>query len=153
MKYLKCLIPILLMAAVAHGQEESGNLKALVEGKRFVFAAESASPPKARTISLTPGYTVKLSGDTIICDLPYYGRSYSAPIGATDGGIKFTSTDFTYTVKDRKKGGWDISIKVKDNTRTHQFFFTISPKGPASLRAIPSDRQSISFNGYIKGSQ
>ncbi|HZB12771.1 MAG TPA: DUF4251 domain-containing protein [Chryseolinea sp.] len=156
MKYLKCLIPYLLIATIGQAQEkvsETNDIKSLVESKRFVFIAESASPLRGRTVSLTPGFTVVVSSDTITCDLPYYGRAYSAPIGSNEGGFKFTSTDFTYTVKDRKKGGWDISIKAKDNTSSHQIYFTISSSGQASLRAIPSDRQSISYNGYIKGSR
>ena len=68
----------------------------------------------------------------------------------SDAGIKFTSSDFTYTVKDRKKNGWDVTIKAKDGTRSHQIFLTISSNGSASARVLSSDRESISYNGYIQ---
>lgn len=156
MKYLKCLISFVLIANLAHAQNkgsETPDIKSLVDSRRFVFAAESANPMRGRTVSLSPGYTIEVSPDTVSCNLPYYGRAYSAPMNPSDAGIKFNSTDFTYAVKDRKKNGRDITIKAKDNTRSYQIFFTISSKGSTSLRIVSSDRESISYNGYIKNSK
>lgn len=155
MKYIKSLIPILFIANLIHAQDatKESDIAALVNNKNFVFAAQSASPMRARTVHLSPGYTVEVSADTVVSNLPYYGRSYSAPMNPSDAGIKFTSSDFTYTVKDRKKNGWDVTIKAKDGTRNYQIFFTISSDGSASGRVVASDRESISYNGYIQKSQ
>ena len=154
MKYLTFLISCLLLSNLAPAQDKSAtDIKALLDDKRFEFAAESASPLRGRTISLSPGYTLDLSPDTVICNLPYYGRAYTAAINPSDAGIKFTSTDFTYTVKDRKKNGWDVTIKAKDGIRSHQIFLTISSNGSSSVRMVSSDRESISYNGNIKSSQ
>jgi hypothetical protein len=108
MKYLKTLISFLLIINLAYAQDkatESTDFKALVDNKTFVFSAQSANPMRARTVHLSPGHTIKISPDTVIADLPYYGRAHSAPMNPSDTGIKFTSSDFTYTVKDRKKNG------------------------------------------------
>jgi hypothetical protein len=152
MKSLKC---ILLIANLTHAQDKpaESDIKALVENKNFVFSAQSASPMRGRTVHLSPGYTLEVSADTVVSNLPYYGRSYSAPMNPSDAGIKFTSLDFTYDVKDRKKNGWDVTIKAKDGTRNHQIFLTISSNGSASARVVSSDRESISYNGYIQKSQ
>jgi len=107
-------------------------------------------PMRGRNIQLSPGYALTVSPDTVMCDLPYYGRAYQAPMNPSDGGIKFTSTDFEYTVKNQKKGGWDIQIKPKDVRNSPQVSLSISAKGYASMRVISTDRESISFNGVIQ---
>jgi len=155
MKSLKSLISILLIANLTYAQDKptEADFKALVDNKTFVFAAQSASPLRGRTVHLSPGYTIKVSGDSVVSDLPYYGRAHSAPMNSSDAGIKFTSSDFTYTVKDRKKNGWDVTIKAKDGTRSHQIYLTISSNGSASVRVVSSDRDSISYNGDIQKSK
>jgi len=155
MKYLKSLISILLIANLTYAQDKptEADFKALVDNKTFVFAAQSASPLRGRTVHLSPGYTIKVSGDSVVSDLPYYGRAHSAPMNSSDAGIKFTSSDFTYDVKDRKKNGWDVTIKAKDGTRSHQIYLTISSNGSASVRVVSSDRDSISYNGDIQKSK
>jgi hypothetical protein len=152
---LKTLIAFLLVVNLTYAQnaDESVDFKALIDNKTFLFSAQSASPMRARTIHLSPGYTLKVSPDTVVSDLPFYGRTYSATMNPSDAGIKFTATEFTYTVKARKKNGWDVSIKAKDGVRTIQIFFTITGKGSASARVLASDRESISYDGYIQKSE
>lgn len=146
---------MLLTAILTNAQDKptESDIKALIDNKNFVFAAQSASPLRGRTVHLSPGYTLKVSADTVVSDLPYYGRAHSAPINPSDAGIKFTSSDFTYTVKARKKNGWEVSIKARDGTRTHQIFLTISSNGSTSVRVASTDRDSISYNGYVQKSQ
>ena len=98
---------------------------------------------------LTTEYTVKVSKDTVISDLPYFGRSYSADIGNSEGGIHFTSTNFEYQITERKKGGWDITIKFKDVKDAQQFSFSVFDSGSASLQVTSTNKQPISFNGYV----
>ena len=38
--------------------------------KRFVFSAQSANPMRGRTVHLSPGYTIKVSADTVIAIFP-----------------------------------------------------------------------------------
>lgn len=74
----------------------------------FTFKATYAYPTGFRSIYLSPFYDVKVNPDTIRSYLPYYGRAYVASMDPSEGGIKFTSTDFDYqVVPGRKKGtGW-----------------------------------------------
>jgi Domain of unknown function (DUF4251) len=123
-------------------------IKNLVDSQQYVFYAETVSPMGVRQRNLTSDYTVMVSKDTIISDLPYFGRAYSAPINSP-GGIVFTSTDFDYKMAVRKNGGWDISIKPRDASGGQQFTLTIFENGVASLNANSNNRQSISFRGYV----
>ncbi len=154
-----CLVTLLFLMINAVAQESKTDKKeqkaavisGLVQSKNFVFVAQYANPLGGRTISLTSVYDVKLSNDTIVSELPYFGRAYVAPINPSEGGISFTSTRFTYTVSQKKKGGWDIAILPKDTRDVRQIFLSVSEAGYASLEVTSNNRQAISFNGYIIG--
>lgn len=156
MKYLKYILPLVFIAGFSNAQDkekqsdETTDIKSIIESGRFEFVAESASPMRGRTINLSSGYTFTVLPDTVVSDLPYYGRAYQATLGTDEAGIKFISTDFSYSVKDRKKGGWNITIKPKDVRNSPQTNLSVSPGGYASVNIISTDRQSISFNGFIK---
>src|SRR5207237_7069612 len=102
-----------------------------------------------RNINLTSGYYLKVSGDKLISELPYYGRAFVAPMNPTESPLSFTSSKFSYQVNPRKKGGWDITIEPGDNREVRQFSFTVSEKGYTSLQVTNNNRQPINFSGYM----
>jgi Domain of unknown function (DUF4251) len=128
---------------------KESSVKSLVDAKSYVFIAQTVLPAGGRIRQLTSYYDLEVSKDTIVSALPYFGRAYTAPIDPSEGGINFTSTNFDYTTTERKKGGWDISIKPKDAKDVQQIFLTISEKGYTTLQVLSNNRQAISFNGYI----
>lgn len=135
----------------ANDDQKKDVIQNLVQSKNYNFVAQSVLPMSGRSINLTTVYNLKVSGDTLVSDLPYFGRAYVAPLNPAEGGIRFTSTDFNYTIKDRKKGGRDIMILPKDVKDVRQMFLTVFENGQASLRVNSNNRQSISYNGYIAG--
>lgn len=130
-------------------EDKYTTIKNMVEAKQYIFIAESALPVNGRMRQLSSGYKLELRTDTLISDLPYYGRAYTAPIDPAQGGIQFTSTNFEYTSTPGKKGSWDISIKPKDGKDVNRFSLYISKNGKASLQVTSNNRQAIFFNGYI----
>jgi len=137
-----------ILPARAQGDKEAAT-KQLVESGRYVFIPQSALPLSGHVRQLTPDYNLVVTKDTLEAYLPYFGRAYSAPVNTTDGGIQFVSTSFEYTATPRKKSGWDISIKPKDYREVQQMQLSVSETGYASLQVISTNRQAISFNGYI----
>jgi len=130
-------------------QKESANIGRLIQSKNFVFVAQYALPLGGRSINLTSLYDVRLSNDTITSDLPFYGRAFVAPMNPSEGGIRFTSTQFDYTANEKKKGGWNITILPKDTKDVRQMFLSVSENGYASLQVTSNNRQSINYTGYV----
>lgn len=128
-------------------EKDAAEIQQMFDTKNFIFRAETANPQSGRTRQLTQEYHLTISRDKIICFLPYYGRAYSAPV-SSEGGIKFTSIDFSYDVKKAKKG-WEITITPKDVTDVHQMYLTAFTNGRATLQVTSNSRQNISFNGYV----
>jgi hypothetical protein len=126
--------------------------KAVVEkaitSKSFVFKAQTVFPMAGTSRPLTSEYDVRLLGDSVVAYLPYFGRAYSITYGER-GGIDFTSTKFDYNIEARKKGGWDVTIKPKDDREVRELNFTISENGYTSLLVNSNNKQPISYNGYI----
>lgn len=159
--YRKALLVFLVALAgfkINYGQgtntEKSKNnaeLQNLIDSKNYVFVAQTALPIGRRAINLTSPYDLKVSGDTVVSDLPYFGRAFVAPMDPAEGGIHFTTANVSYSIKDRKKGGWEIAILPKDAKDVRQLFLTVSEDGYASLQVTSNNRQSIGYNGYITG--
>lgn len=152
MKRLLPIIAIILAITVAGSTDAQSqppvSLNEKLASRNFVFKARTANPSRGRTINLTSEYTVKVSGDSLVADLPYYGRAYSAPIGGT-GGIHFISTDFNFTLKQGKKNRMLLTIDPKDVSDAQELSFTIYDNGEADLIVTSNNRQAITFRGHI----
>jgi len=155
---LTVLFIALISSTVAYSQDskeeriaaQAAAVKSLIESKNYVFVPTSVSPQSGRTRQLTSSYFLKISKDTVVSDLPYFGRAYVAPINSSDAGINFTSTEFDYTETLGKKGAWNITIKLKDQTQAREMNLTIFSNGRTDLIVSSNNRQSISFSGDIK---
>jgi len=169
MKNLKSLLSIAILALTtqAFAQTNKETTAKIVAEKNYTFIANTAIPMANNDINnvlsqlqggqggglinLTGSqYDVKINKDSVIAYLPFYGRSFNAPYNPSEGGIKFTSKDFTYTESKSKKGSYTIQINTKDVKReNYRFTINISANGYASLIASSVNKQPITFNGYL----
>src|SRR6266478_4179213 len=136
-------------ASSLFAQSKESAIKNIIEAKEYIFHAQAALPSSGPTRQLTSEYDLKVSKNSVVSFLPFFGRAYSLPYGSTEGGFNFTSTKFDYSVTNRKKGGWEISIKPKDVADFREFSLTVSENGYGTLQVISNNRQPISFTGYI----
>jgi hypothetical protein len=130
-------------------QERESAIRDMVQSGQFMFHAQTALPMTGTSRQLTSDYDLEVSKDAVVSYLPFFGRAYSLPYGSTEGGFNFTSRKFEYSFSDRKKGGWNISIKPRDVADFREFSLLISKNGYGTLQVVSNNRQSISFTGYI----
>ena len=152
MKKLKIFLAFLIIMfagfpALKAQEKNAAELQQMFDTKNFIFKAETANPQSGRMRQLTQEYDLTISRDKITSFLPYYGRAYNAPV-SSEGGIKFTSIDFSFEIKNVKKG-WEITMKPNDVTDVHQMYLTVFTNGRATLEVTSNNRQNISFNGYV----
>lgn len=138
-----------LAALTQNKKDKQAQIKNMVEARNYVFKAQTAIPTAGSVRQLNSDFDLRVSKDTIVSDLPYFGRAYTAPINPSEGPLRFTSTDFQYTATGKKKGGWDITITPKDRQDPRQLTLTIFENGTASVVVTSYNRQPISFNGYV----
>jgi hypothetical protein len=156
MKNIKNLLPVaLLVLASCSGSKPVTNLTetevaGMVNAKDFAFRAEQMLPSGGRTRILNETYLFRVSPQELVADLPYMGRAYSATIGTSDGGMRFTSRDFTYQQTPGKKNSWNIVIYPKDQSDVRECMMTVYSNGSADLSINSNNRQQIRYNGYIQ---
>lgn len=151
----------------ALAQTDKATTAKIVEAKTYTFVARSATPLNVQDISAImsrmPGnmqggtinlnetyYEVKVTPDSVVAFLPYYGRSFTAPIGQNEGGIKFNSKKFEYKSTKGRKRGWDIVIDTKDAKENYRLALNIGDEGYATLSLNSNAKQSITYQGYLK---
>lgn len=159
-----------LLAFNANAQTDKATTTKIVNDKNFIFVATSATPlntmdvtnvlnkmagpPTGGTINLSTGnYDLRITPDSLISYLPFYGRAFNVTSygGNNDeSGYKFTSTKFSYETKKGRKKGWDIAIQTKDVRDNVRMNLSISEGGYATLSVVSINKQSITFNGYLK---
>lgn len=147
---------------------KAADVKKLIDSKRFVFKAQFANPLgggvttlNGRMINISPdgtghiylnyNYDVKVRPDSVVAYLPYYGRTtFDANYGnTTDNGVMFTSTQFGYVSKEGKKGSTTITITPSDAKYNRKMILEIQNNGSARLQMIITNRNAISYDGYI----
>ncbi|WP_295798751.1 DUF4251 domain-containing protein [Mucilaginibacter sp.] len=154
---LSCFQTVLAQKTSRAAREAAkvAKVKALIDAQNYVFQADYVIPQRGNSKSLTFGYDMVVSKDTLQTYLPYYGQVTLAPTDASDGGIKLNTTNFSYEAKAGKKGGYEIIIKLKDNFNqgskdVRYMRLQVSATGYASLQVISNNRDPISFNGTIE---
>jgi hypothetical protein len=150
MRYLLIVLPLLILGSVPASAQSAQPIKTLIDSQRYVFQVQNAQPLRGRLRDLSTNlYTLKVTKDTIVSDLPYFGRAYVAPMDPNQTGLQFTSTTFDYKVTPGKKEGWIVSIKPKGVQDIQELQLNISSAGYASLQVLCSNRDPISFTGTI----
>jgi hypothetical protein len=150
---VNCLAFALTTTAQKNKEERIQAVKNAVDSQRYTFYAEYVNPLRGTQQYLTPYYTLRITKDTIDCFLPYFGRAYQAPINPADGGIKFMSTNFEYSNSPGKKGSWYIKIRPKDAPEVQQLTLQIFTDGTTTLQVMSTNKDAISFNGYVKATK
>lgn len=152
---LKCRIGSLLICNICFFCASTlcaQSKEQLIQHKKYTFSVQTIQPLRGNVSPdmQSPGYySVKVTSDSVISNLPFFGRSFTATPGSSESPLVFTSTKFDYTVTDRKKGGWDITIKPRDTDKIQQMMLTIFPNGNASMRVISTSRDPMSFQGVV----
>ena len=128
---------------------QDSSIKNSIQNKQFTFRPNNMIPASGRLRVLDYGYSLQVKNDSLIVNLPYFGKAYTAPINTSDVGYNFTSTDFSYSISPLKKDRYNITIKINDRVYNPTFVFTVFNNCRASLLVNSSDKQQISYNGLI----
>lgn len=137
----------------------------LINSGSFTFVAERATPTDLdavrimnnsfpggsnRIMNLDSGYNLIVTKEKIVAHLPYFGRSFVASYDTSKVGYNFTSEKFTVTKTAGKKNSSLFSFNIGDQQYLKKMFLQVYPNGKAYLSIDSSDRQPISYDGYIE---
>jgi len=169
MKRIKIFLSVIFAVALtqAYAQTDKETTAKIITDQRYTFNANTALPMAnneinqilrsmpgamgAGTINLTGSqYDLKVTKDSVVAYLPYYGRAFNAPYNPTEGGIKFKSKDFSYKLSKNKKGSYTVNIRTNDlKQENYQLTLMVSQNGYANLFVFSNNKQSINFQGEL----
>lgn len=136
----------------------------LLSSGEFTFMAQHANPTNAevtnvlnslpnsisaRILNLDYGYTLQITKNQLEVNLPYFGRSYTPSYDTTKNSFRFTSKDFRVTQKDGQNGSKNYYFTLDDQNSIRKMNLEVFRNGKAYLSVDASDRQPISYDGYI----
>ncbi len=139
-----------------HEKKQAGyeKMKKLVESRNFIFDAQRAFPTGYRSVDLTtnPG-TISVKNDSVVADLPFFGRSYVSSYQG-DAGIKFSGAAKEEEVKFvDKKYKIQYSFNVNSGNDTYNVYMDVSYDGTTSVNINSNNLTAISYNGKIEESE
>jgi hypothetical protein len=126
------------------------DVQQMVNAKDFAFRADQMMPSGGRTRILNETYLFTVTPEKVVADLPYMGRANSVSYGATDGGMRFQSTNFDYNVSPGRKNGWNVTIRPKDQNDVRECIMNVYSNGTADLSINSNNRQQIRYSGYLQ---
>ncbi|MDX8337902.1 DUF4251 domain-containing protein [Draconibacterium sp. IB214405] len=133
--------------------EKEANLieqtKQIIEAEVWYFDATQMIPSKGQSRSIT-NYSISIKDGNLDSYLPYVGRAYSAGYGSASGSpLVFNSPIEDYKVKETKKGGYNISFRVRNQGDVVDYSINVSSNGSASLNVKSNNKQHISYYGNL----
>lgn len=140
---------ILTGSLTVNAQENDSLLQKRIRQQEYVFVPQTFSSPSFTTGIMSPDYKLRVTTDSVIVNLPYFGKSNTPQFGRSDDdGITFASTDFEYSAVAKKKGKWEITIKPKD-AKGVRLFLTVFDNGDAQMDVTSPRKETMLFKGYV----
>ena len=123
------------------------NISTGLAERKFQIDVSQAHPQgRGRTIHLTSSYSVRVSCDTIVSYLPFFGRAYSVPYGGGQG-LNFTGRIVSYESGVTRKGEHVITMGVESSEDVYVYTVSLFDNGSASVGVQPRQRSYIYFTG------
>jgi hypothetical protein len=168
------ILSVILMTACAAGSkatpEEKAALDKMVNEKQMEVRVLWAQPMASQGLNsianaglLPPGSTasridvsssrgyLRMVGDTVMADLPYYGeRRMGGGYNTRDVGIKFKGVPEEFTSEPMTKSdGYTLKFNINNGTEVFQVMAQLYPNQNALLTIASSHRTNIWYQGNL----
>ena len=136
----------------AEKQAEAMSIKAMIAdstaNRTFTVEVEYVVPRRMESRFLTSTYTVRISGDSIMSNLPYYGVAYKASF-EREGPLDFDGHIDNYTISYPKEGITRVKLFTRNKLERLEYIFDVMDDGDVSLDVYSADRDRINFTGEM----
>ncbi len=166
--FIASIFIILLSSCTSQTYLLPQELQSVLEKKEYTFMATRAIPSSGdaarllsgthstaagRILELDYGYTLEIKESTLTVTLPYFGRAYTGSLDPEKQSHRFTSKNFSYVQTKGRKNTTVITMRPNDVQHIQHIVMEVYPNAKAYLTIQASDRQLISYDGYLKENQ
>ena len=151
---LSCLALVMLSGCAtseeraARAAEQKKKVAAALTERKYEIAVDRMYPSRGSAKSVSYGYCVKVRNDSLISDLPYFGRAYSVPYGGGKG-LNFSERIDSYHESLEKNGKRHIEISLKNEEDTYLYRIDVFDNGNSSIDVQARQREPISYSGNM----
>jgi len=139
----------IISSGTLQAQQNDSLLQKRIQYQQYVFVPLSLSSSTGTVPLSSREFQLRVTYDSVIAVLPFFGSSYSPKFGRSDDDeIRFISTDFEYSAVAKKKGKWEISIISKD-VKGIRIFLVVFNNGNAHMDVTSPGRETMLFKGYV----
>lgn len=119
-----------------------------ITSRKFTVEVNYVNPQRMEARFLNSTYTVRIKGDSIMSNLPYYGVAYRATM-EREGPLDFDGNIQTYTILRPKPDLVRVKFFTRNKLEYIEYIFDFSPDGKCSLDVLSADRDKINFLGEM----
>ena len=119
-----------------------------IVNKTFTVEVNYVSPQRMDARFLNSTYTVRIEGDSLMSNLPYYGMSYRATL-EREGPLDFDGNVHNYTVSKPKPDVVRAKFFTRNKLEYIEYIFDFTADGKCSLDVLSADRDKINFLGEM----
>ncbi len=121
-----------------------------INNKHLAIEVDKAMPMRGGFHLLSPSYTLKISGDSVITYLPYFGVSQQSMYGESEGGIRIENKVKKYKVKyTEKKGLYHITFEARGKRDNYSISIDVGISGYCWISIRPDNAELISYTGIV----
>ena len=132
----------------ANKYEYAQKVMKAVDTHRFKIDISYMQPARGAAKQLDYGYNIRISGDTLYSNLPYYGRAFNIPYGGGKG-LVFDAPIGKTAIAHGRKGASRMEIRVSNEEDNYVYTLDVYENGKATLNVYSRERESITFSGEM----
>ena len=103
----------------------------------------------SRMMDLDYGYDIVIAPGKVQVTLPYFGRVYNPSYDPAKTSFRFISTKFDISESAGRKNSRIITIVTHDQEFQRTIYLEVFKNGAAYAAISGTDRQPITYNGYL----
>ena len=131
-----------------HNALVAEQIQNALNDRHYVIDVLTAIPQRGRMMNLSSGFSVEIKGDSIISNLPYFGRAYNLPYGGGKG-LTFTELYRDYRVSHPKADLTSIYINVDNKEDILDYKIDVYDDGESSIELITRNRDRMYYRGEL----
>ena len=133
----------------AQKAEFAKKVKVALDKREYKIIINRMLPMQGGSKNVSYGYSVEVRNDSLLSNLPYFGRAYEVPYGGGKG-LSFDAPIGNYHETKANNGSRQIVIDLKNEEDNYTYRITVFDNGSSSIQVQSRKRDNISYTGEMK---
>ncbi|MBR1387015.1 MAG: DUF4251 domain-containing protein [Alloprevotella sp.] len=125
------------------------TIRQKVYSKDFKVKIVQAMPLRSGARKLDPGYSLRVKGDSLFCDMPYIGDAAMNMAYTGAQGLSFNEKMKSYSAVQLDETRYTVFLRVANMEDTYDMQIDLFNNGVVSVSVTPVRRDAIGYAGQL----